>query len=114
MATKRARRPTSVDPSLCVQALRMRRAAHRVSKWAPGGQADEGQAARNRATALADLLMEAEGLRRLLDEPGKRPPSRRRAAMNGAPTEAEGAQPGDEAAQAEEPADPNGTPALPL
>ena len=113
MAVKRAKRPTSIDPSLCVQALRMRRAAHRVGKWAPGGQDDEGQAARNRASALADLLVEAEGLRRLLDEPGKRPPTRRKAG-EAPPPEAEGAQPGDEATQAEEPADPNGTPALPL
>jgi len=104
-------RPTA-DPSLCIQALRMRRAAHRVGKWAPGGQPDESQAARNRATAIADLLLEAEGLRRLLDDPAKR--GRRKAADAPDDPEAEGGgEAGDEAA-CEPGTDPDETPALPL
>ena len=99
-------RPTS-DPSLCIQALRMRRAAHRVSRWAPGGQTDEGQAARNRATAIGDLLLEAEGLRRLLDDPAKR--GRGKAAAAAADAACEGDEPAAEPAP-----DPDDTPALPL
>jgi len=103
-------RPTA-DPSLCIQALRMRRAAHRVGKWAPGGQTDESQAARNRATAIADLLLEAEGLRRLLDDPARR--ARRKAGDAPADPEAEGAALPDEA-PVEPATDPDETPALPL
>ena len=103
-------RPTA-DPSLCIQALRMRRAAHRVSKWAPGGQPDEGQAARNRATAIGDLLLEAEGLRRLLDDPAKRG----RAKARGAPADPEGEAPGEaDEAPADPATDPDDTPVLPL
>ena len=105
-------RPTA-DPSLCIQALRMRRAAHRVTKWAPGGQTDESQAARNRATAISDLLLEAEGLRRLLDDPAKR--GRRKAADAPADPEAQGEAPGEGDEPVAEPAtDPDDTPALPL
>ena len=103
-------RPTA-DPSLCIQALRMRRAAHRVTKWAPGGQTDESQAARNRATAIGDLLLEAEGLRRLLDDPAKR--GRGKAA--GAPGHPKGEAAGEaDEAPAEPATDPDDTPALPL